>query len=313
MSKEKPIITESLGSDINVNREYKSSVFKAYFSIKENCLALCNAVSGNNYSEDADIKIETLENSIFLNIYNDVSFVICGTINLYEHQSTINPNMPLRDLFYISHLYKAIAMRDDNDLYGGKLIKVPNPSFVVFYNGREDAPEEEILRLSDAFEHKTDSPELELTVRFININYGHNKDLMDECKPLRDYSILNHRVRNNLDAGMDIREAATDAVESCIRDDIMRNYLIKEKAGVIEMHVLDYNEEKHARTLRAEGREEGLAEGREEGHEETRIADLSQMLSNGGTEADLRRFLRATDEEIALAKAQLCKNASAVQ
>ena len=92
--------------------------------------------------------------------------------------------------------------------------------------------------------------------------------------------------------------SSTDAVESCIRDDIMRNYLIKEKAGVIEMHVLDYNEEKHARTLRAEGREE------------TRIADLSQMLSNGGTEADLRRFLRATDEEIALAKEQLSKTAS---
>ncbi len=103
--------------------------------------------------------------------------------------------------------------------------------------------------------------------------------------------------------------SSTDAVNICIRDDIMRNYLIKEKAGVIEMHVLDYNEEKHARTLRAEGREEGLAEGREE----TRIAMLSQMLTNGGTETDLRKYFNATDEEIALAKAQLCKNASAVQ
>ena len=99
--------------------------------------------------------------------------------------------------------------------------------------------------------------------------------------------------------------SSTDAVNICIRDDIMRNYLIKEKAGVIEMHVLDYNEEKHARTLRAEGREEG--------REKTRIADLAQMLSRGGTENDLRRFHDATDEEIALAKAQLSKTASAVQ
>ncbi len=296
MSKDQITFSESADSAISINREYKSSVFKAYFSIKENCLALYNAVSGNNYGDDAEIKIETLENSIFLNIYNDVSFVICGTINLYEHQSTINPNMPLRDLFYISHLYKSIAMRDDNDLYGGRLIKVPNPSFVVFYNGREDAPEAETLRLSDAFEHKTDAPELELTVRFININYGHNKDLMNECVQLRDYAILTQRVRDNLDSGLDIKEAATKAVDSCIEDNIMRDYLIKEKAGVIEMHVLDYNEEKHARTLRAEGREE------------TRIADLAQMLSRGGTEADLRKFHDATDEEIALAKEQ-CRKA----
>ena len=294
MSKETTTFPESADSEINVNREYKSSVFKAFFSIRENCLALYNAVNGTDYGADADIRIETLENSVFLNIYNDVSFVICGTVNLYEHQSTLNPNMALRDLFYISHLYKAIAMRSENDLYGSKLIKLPNPSFMVFYNGREDAPEEEIMNLSDSFEHVTNTPELELTVRFVNINYGHNNDLMNGCTPLRDYSILTRRVRDNLDSGLGIREAATKAVDSCIEDNIMRDYLIKEKAGVIAMHVLDYNEEKHARSLREEGMEQGRVEGR--------IADLAQMLSRGGTEADLRRFLDATDEEIALAK-----------
>ena len=317
MSKDKIFPSEPASSDTNVNREYRSSVFKAYFSIKENCLALYNAVSGNNYGDDADIRIETLENSVFLNIYNDVSFVICCTINLYEHQSTINPNMALRDLFYISHLYKAIAMRSDNDIYGSRPIRVPNPSFVVFYNGRKDAPEDETLKLSDAFEHRTDAPELELTVRFININYGHNQDLMRSCVQLRDYSILCHRVRTNLDSGMDIREAATKAVDSCIDDNIMRDYLVKEKAGVIEMHVLDYNEEKHARSLREEGREEGRAEGleegraegREEGKAEGRIDNLALMLSRGGTEGDLRKYLAATDEEIALANEKYRSNA----
>ncbi|MBP5151736.1 MAG: hypothetical protein ILP13_02335 [Lachnospiraceae bacterium] len=299
MSKENATFPGSSDSGITVNREYKSSVFKAYFSIRENCLALYNAVNGTNYGDDADIRIETLENSVFLNIYNDVSFVICGTINLYEHQSTLNPNMALRDLFYISHLYKAIAMRSDNDLYGSKLIKLPNPSFMVFYNGRDDAPEEEILKLSDSFEHRSDNPELELTVRFVNINFGHNNDLMNGCTPLRDYSILTKRVRDNLDSGLGIRDAATKAVDSCIEDNIMRDYLVKEKAGVIAMHVLDYNEEKHARSLREEGMEKGRAE--------CRITDLAQMLSRGGTEADLRRFLDATDEEIALAKEKATK------
>ncbi len=276
-------------SRITVNKEYKSSVFKAYFSIKENCLALYNAVNGTAYTEDDDLKIETLENAVYLKIYNDVSFMICGYVNLYEHQSTVNPNMPIRDLFYIADMYKAITMRPENDLYGSKLIKVPNPMFMIFYNGRKDAPERDVLKLSDAFANPTDNPELELTVQFVNINYGQNIELMDRCVQLRDYAILNHRVRENLDAGMEIREAATKAVDDCIDDDIMRDFLIKEKAGVIEMHVLDFDEEKHDRSLREEGREEA------------RIADLVKMLSRGGTEDDLRKFLDASDEEIAKA------------
>ncbi len=275
--------------NVFVNREYKSSVFKAFFSIKENCLALYNAVSGTDYPEDADLQIETLENSIFLKIYNDVSFVISGTINLYEHQSTINPNMPLRDLFYISDMYKAIAMKQKDDVYGSRAFKLPNPTFMVFYNGQDEAPEKEILRLSDAYEHKTDSPSLELLVRFFNVNYGHNNDLLDKCKPLRDYATLNYKVRENLKSGMEIREAATKAVDSCIAENIMKDFLIKEKAGVIEMHVLDFDQEKHDRTIR----------------DVTRIHDLAQMLSRGGTEADLRRFHDATDEEILEAKKEL--------
>ena len=306
MSKELTVIAGTDNPAVNVNREYKSSVFKAFFSIKENCLALYNAINDTNYTDDAEIRIETLENTVFLNIYNDVSFVICGTINLYEHQSTINPNMALRDLFYVAHLFKAIAMRDDNDLYGSRLIRLPNPSFVVFYNGREDAPETDIIKLSDAFEHGSPEPELELTVRFININYGKSKNLMEKCVPLRDYAILTKRVRENLDSGYDIRDAAVRAVDSCIEDNIMKDYLIKEKAGVIEMHVLDYNEEKHARSLREEGREEGRKEGLEEG----RIKTLAQILSHGGTEDDLRLLANATDEEILKAKGILLPQAT---
>ena len=194
-------------------------------------------------------------------------------------------------------------------MYGERTIKVPNPSFLVFYNGYKDAPEEEILRLSDAFEHKTDAPELELKVRFINVNYGYNAELMEKCIPLRDYSILNYRVRCNLDEGMGIRDAATKAVDSCIEDNIMRDYLIKEKAGVIEMHVLDFDEEKYARCLREEGVEEGLKRGIEQGIErgieQGRLNALAQMLSRGGSEDDLRKYHDASDEEIRQAKALL--------
>ena len=119
------------GDAIHVNREYKSSVFKMYFSIRDNAVELYNALNGTHHTAD-ELTINSLENAIFLKIYNDVSFVLSGTINLYEHQSSVNPNMPLRDLFYIADMYKPYGVK--NDLYGGKRIVIPTPKFVVFYN-----------------------------------------------------------------------------------------------------------------------------------------------------------------------------------
>ncbi|MCR5823053.1 MAG: Rpn family recombination-promoting nuclease/putative transposase, partial [Lachnospiraceae bacterium] len=183
-------------NSLRVNREYRSAVFKMYFSIKKNALDLYNALNGTDYKDENELELNSLENSLYLKIYNDVSFIISGTVNLYEHQSTVNPNMPLRDLFYISEIYKEMVPK--KDIYGKKLITVPTPQFIVFYNGATDISDRQILRLSDSFIRKTDEPELELTVQVLNVNYGHNKELMEKCIPLRDYAILNERVRNNL-------------------------------------------------------------------------------------------------------------------
>ena len=122
-----------------------------------------------------------------------------------------------------------------------------------------------ILKLSDAFIQPTDDPELELVVKVLNINYGHNKELMDKCVALRDYATLQQRIRDNLRKGKEIETAATEAVDSCIRDHIMEDFLIREKAGVIKMHVLDFNEELHNESLKEEGREIGFKEGVEKG------------------------------------------------
>ena len=278
----------STTNNVNANREYKSDVFKMYFSIKRNILELYNALNGTSYTEDDDVEVNTLEQSIFLKIYNDVSFVLSGSINLYEHQSTINPNMPLRDLFYINDMYKPYGMT--KDLYGRTLIKVPTPKFVVFYNGRCDAPECEILRLSDSFIKTTDDPELELKVKVLNINYGHNKELMEKCVALRDYATLNQRIRDNLDNGMTIEAAATDAVDTCIRDHIMEDFLIKEKAGVINMHVLDFNEELHNESLKEEGRQEGIQEGIQQGRALVDKERITDMLNRGKTPEAIAEF-----------------------
>jgi hypothetical protein len=282
------------GTGSTVNKEYKSDVFKMYFSIRKNALELYNALNGTTYTNEEDLVIDTLDNAFFMKIYNDVSFMITGTVNLYEHQSTVNPNMPLRDLFYIADVYKRYAMKAD--LYGRTLIKVPTPKFVVFYNGTTEIPDKETLKLSDSFLHETKQyearphstgqkeailPELELTVQVLNVNYGHNRELMEKCVALRDYAILVERVRENLRMGYSIEEAATKAVDSCIAEHVMEDFLIKEKAGVIKMHVLDFDEEKHNESLRQEGREDGIREGIEKGIKESRTRIVNNMLQKG--------------------------------
>ncbi len=246
-------------TDVSVNREYKSDVFKQYFSLKKELIELYNALNGTDYTVDDEVTINTLDNAVFLKIYNDVSFVLRNTVSLYEHQSTVNPNMPLRDLFYINDMYKKEAF--GKDIYGYRQIELPAPRFVVFYNGRKEAPEKQILRLSDAYKKHDDKPELELTVTVLNVNYGHNKDLMDRCTALRDYATFIKRVRDNLADGMTIEEATTSAIDSCISDHIREDFLVREKAGVINMHVLDFDEELHEKSLIEYGIEQGIEQG----------------------------------------------------
>ena len=259
-SKQNGVTTIGLHDPTAVNREYKSDVFKMYFSIRKNAL-----------------EINTLDQSVFLKIYNDVSFTISGTVNLYEHQSSVNPNMPLRDLFYVTDMFKSEIV--NKDLHGKKLIKIPTPKFVVFYNGTGEMPDEEELRLSDAFLRETGDPELELKVTVLNVNYGHNRALLDKCISLKHYSILMDRSRRNLNAGMTIEDAITLAVDSCIKDHIMEDFLIRERAGVIAMHVLDFNEELHNRSI--------LEEGMKEGAERERAGIIAYMLKNGKTAEEI--------------------------
>ena len=295
MSKKRKKRRHNQAKNVTVNREYKSAVFKMLFSEKKNALSLYNALNGSDYKDVDQLVINSLENSIYLKIYNDVSFIIGGTVNLYEHQSTVNPNMPLRDLFYIMDIYKKMVPK--RDLYGSKLISIPTPQFIVFYNGPTNISDEQILKLSDSFIQKTNSPELELTVRVLNVNYGHNKDLMDRCTPLRDYSILNQRVRDNLKSKMPIEEAVDKAVTSCIKDHILEDFLIKERSGVIHMHILDFNEELHEQSLREEGREQGLEQGREQGQAiGQRLSILNLLELRGPVSPRLRSRLDAISD-----------------
>ena len=168
------------------NRKYKDTVFRMLFTDRDNLLSLYNAVNGSSYEDPNALEIVTLENAIYMGMKNDLAFIVDTGLFLYEHQSTYNPNMPLRDLFYIAGEYQKLV--DHRSLYASTLQKIPAPSFLVFYNGSERKEDSWVSYLSESYENLTGEPNLELKVITLNINEGHNSQLMEQCQILREYA-----------------------------------------------------------------------------------------------------------------------------
>ena len=212
------------------NRQYKDTVFRMLFSEKENLLSLYNAVTGNAYQNADDLKIVTLENAIYMGMKNDLAFMLETNIYLYEHQSTLNPNIPLRDLIYIGIEYQQYV--DDKSLYSSRLQKIPAPKFMVFYNGTDAVDDWVELRLSEAYEHLAGEPDLELKVLMLNVNEGHNKDLMEQCQTLKEYAIYVARVRKYT-SEMNLNDAVARAIDECIKEGILVEFLRKNRSEVM--------------------------------------------------------------------------------
>lgn len=226
------------------------------YNSRSKLLELYNVLSGTSYGDTDNMEICTLENAIYMGVKNDVSFLFDSEMSLYEHQSTFNPNMPLRDLFYMSRqLEKYVVGRT---LYSSKMVKIPVPRFMIFYNGTEGQPESRVMKLSDAFEKNVLSPELELKVTMLNINLGKNRELMEKCKTLREYCLFVERVRRYAKE-MTIEEAVDQAVTECIRENILADFLSAQRAEVVAMSIFEYNEEE-MKKIRADEYSVGKAE-----------------------------------------------------
>ena len=258
-----------MAEKLHVVRDQKDTVFRMLFREKKELLELYNALNDSAYNSPEDLTICTLENAIYMNFKNDISFLLDSEMNLYEHQGSYNPNMPLRDLVYIAKQLEKYTR--DETIYSSTLVKIPVPRFVVFYNGTDGQPERQILRLSDAFEKETAEPELELKVLMLNINFGHNKELMDKCRTLREYSQYVDRVRKYAKR-MRIEEAVERAVTECTREGILADFLSSQRAEVIAVSIFEYNEEEEMRKIRASeyknGKEDGIAQGIKQGIEQ---------------------------------------------
>ena len=247
-----------------INDKHKDRLFSFLFGQKGNkewTLSLYNAVNQTNYTNPDDIEFTTIEDTLYMGTKNDLSFMLCQVMNVYEQQSTYNPNMPVRQLMYTAKLYdKYIKLKGDN-LYGKKLLALPVPKLVTFYNGTE-GEDSQILRLSDAFpeEAKDMESDIEVRVRMININYGKNKSLLDACRPLKEYAWLIEQIRKNR-KHMAIGDAVDKAIGDMPEGFVIRSLLIGHKAEVKDMCITEYNEAETMQMFREEGREEGRTEG----------------------------------------------------
>ncbi len=273
------------------NRNYKSSIFTMLFSEKERLLELYNAVRGTDYKDPELLEINTLENAIYMAIKNDLSFVIDSRLSLYEHQSTYSPNLPLRMLLYLSDLY-ADMTRDEN-LYGMKAVKIPSPQFIIFYNGEEEQPDRQILKMSDLYEAEEDEHKLELTVLMLNINAGHNPELMNASRTLADYAVYTSRVRRYAKEES-IEEAVENAITECIREGILAEFLMKNRAEAKRMSIYEYDQAKHIR----QERQEAWEEGREAGRVSLLKEQISKKLSKGKSIPEIAEDLEMEEGEL---------------
>ena len=244
-----------------VNRQVKDKVFRFIFEKdKEALLQLYNALNGTTYSDSTKLQVVTLESAVYIAMKNDLAFILAGTLSLYEHQSSLNPNMPVRFLFYLGQEYQRIVEEAEQTLYGSVQIALPTPKCIVFYNGEIEIPEEHIICLSDAYINKDDEIDVELKVRLLNINYGHNKKLMESCQSLKEYSQFIEISRQRAKENGNSKDAMREAIEYCIEHDILADFLRKYRGEVLGMILEEFDVKKYERSLREEGREEGREE-----------------------------------------------------
>lgn len=285
-----------------VNREYKSTVFCMIYRDKRKLLELYNAMNHSNYTDSEALEIVTLENAIYMSMKNDLAFIIDMHLYLYEHQSTYNPNMPLRDLLYVANEYQKLV--HDASIYASTLVKIPAPRFVVFYNGKEKRPEQEVLKLSDAYHTDELDPELELKVTVLNINSGNNKELMESCRTLREYMQYVNCVRYYTDErGMNLSEAVEYAVNECIEKGIMADFLRENKAEAVSMSIFEYNEAEEKEKMRRAEYAGGYEDGVKQGEMMHLFTQVGKKLEKGMQPIDIARELEEDPSVIE----QICK------
>ena len=198
-------------------RTYKDSVFCRIFNEKKELLSLYNALNMSHYENPDDLEIITLDNALFLQMKNDVAFLInTNEMCLIEHSSTVCLNYQLRSLLYLAREYEVILEQRNENILKYGLVKIPTPACIVLYNGM-------------------------------------NENVLNGCKTLKDYVILISKIWENYNEIGDLAKAIHKAIDYCIDADHLRSFLIRNRAevepmllseGTVEEYVDSMNEVK---------------------------------------------------------------------
>ena len=310
------------GMNLKLNRKFKDTLFRKVFNNKRDLLSLYNALNNTEHTDESLITINTIEDAIYIGYKNDISFIINSELNLYEHQSSVNPNMPVRGLIYFAELYKGYIEQNNLLIYNERLVKLPFPRYVVFYNGTEGEPEEQELRLSDSFvqvpegEARTgivveeaNKPSVEVTVQLLNINYGCNQELMEKCQKLMEYSKFIALVRVKSDMLTEkykkkmksvnkkeiFAEAVALAIDEAIRDNVLKDILSKNMAEGTDMLLTEFDEKAYIEGVKKQSYEEGEAIGEARGAE--KLARLVVELKKRGRVEDIAKVTDESERE----------------
>ena len=292
-------------------RTYRDSLFRTIFGGKDErskrwLLSLYNALSGKNHTNIEDLEITTLEDVIYVSMKNDLSFLIHSQMCLYEHQSTVNPNMPLRGLLYFSQLYQQYIDKHKKNLYGCVLVKIPAPQFIVFYNGDKEQSDIVEYKLSDAFitdvsskDRETYGADFEWTATVININKNHNESLSKNCEPLYYYCEFVNQVKENLSQGMTFDSAVNEAVDFAIKSDFLEGFFREKHMKILDDIYTEFDQESYDETLRNDGRIEGARENA--------IANAKNFLKEGDSPEKIARCCNLPLEQVIALKEELAR------
>ena len=305
---------------LEINRNFKDTLFRKIFDNKKDLLSLYNALNDTEHTDENQIVINTIENAIYIGYKNDISFVIDSELNLYEHQSSVNKNMPIRGLIYLTELYKGYIERNGLRIYNETPVKLPFPRYIVFYNGRDGESERRVMPLSDSYmtndSNKDQEPCLELKALLININYGCNKEIMNKCQKLMEYSQLIALIRKHYDELVEkyaklgihkskkeiFAEAVSLAIEEAIRNNILKEILRNNKAEVTNMLLTEFDEKDYIEGVKEEserrGEQRGRAEGEKRGEQLTKIIQIIKKVKKAKTFPTIASELEEEEADI---------------
>ena len=279
-----------------IKRSYKDGVFRQLFNDKEKLIELYNALSGRSYSKDTEIEIVTLEDALFGDIKNDLSFIMDNRfIVMIEHQATVNPKIPLRMLSYAAREYERRGLT--KKVYSRRRIEIPTPELYMLYNGAEDQPIMQELKLSDAYIAKCGKISLEARVKVINVNYDKGADILKRCKTLNEYSMFIHMIREKQQE-KGLQKAVEESVRECMRKGILTEFLERNGGDIVSLVRIELTREECEAIREEDGYVRGLEDGLNEGRIEEQLKIARNMKALGAETAFISKASGLTKEEV---------------